>query len=270
MTTTPTIDSAHKDNRQALPYPTKKINMSVKDVDMDKRTVAGYFSVFGNKDSDGDIIQKGAYKKTVKENGPNGKNRIVHLLQHNPTQPLGKPETLKEDDNGLFFQTKISDTSYGTDTLKLYRDEVLQEHSVGFKVINSSNSHEDDARVLTELKLFEGSTVTWGANELAQGSVMKGDDYEDIVDRYNQLQKAYYRGDYTDDTFRLIEQQKDFLEHLLHKALADTEEPEPTTPSSSRAAKIEQLFDKTNRSLKLTRSINHVQRQRKRSRRRKG
>ena len=38
------------------------------DADMKAGIVKGYASVFNNIDSDGDIIKKGAYKKTIQEN----------------------------------------------------------------------------------------------------------------------------------------------------------------------------------------------------------
>ena len=56
------------------------------DADDKSGIVKGYGSVFGNKDSDGDIITKGAYTKTIKENG----DRVRYLYQHNMDWPLGK------------------------------------------------------------------------------------------------------------------------------------------------------------------------------------
>ena len=69
----------------------------IEDIDEMKGIVTGYFSSFNNIDSDGDVILSGAYKKTVAENGPSGRNRIMHLLQHNPLMPLAKPMELIED-----------------------------------------------------------------------------------------------------------------------------------------------------------------------------
>ena len=73
----------------------KNNSLGIKDIDFNKRTVVGYFSQFGSKDSDGDIITKGAYSKTIKENAV----RIAHLLQHNIQQPIGKIQSLTEDAN---------------------------------------------------------------------------------------------------------------------------------------------------------------------------
>ena len=62
-------------------YLTKNVlDGAIKDVDVQTGIVTGYFSVFGNLDSDGDIVLPGAFKKTIKENGPDSsKPRILHL-----------------------------------------------------------------------------------------------------------------------------------------------------------------------------------------------
>jgi len=40
----------------------------ISDIDENLGIVKGYGSVFGNKDSDNDIIEKGAYRRTIKKN----------------------------------------------------------------------------------------------------------------------------------------------------------------------------------------------------------
>lgn len=164
-------------------------NTEFKDIDIQGRIVKGYFSVFDNVDSDGDIIRKGAYEKTLKAN----RSRIQHLWQHNPHMPIGKLQELKEDSKGLYFESKLSDTALGNDVLKLYKEGIIREHSVGFEVKDQIQS---DHREITEIKLWEGSTVTWGANELAQVS------------------KAFSFLNYNGDDFNLIETLKARIEEL--------------------------------------------------------
>lgn len=220
-------------------YQFKSNEAHIKGVDLKNRVVEGYFSVFNVKDSDGDIIKPGAFAKTIAENGPDGKNRIMHLLQHNPIQPLGKPQELKEDEKGLFFVTKIAETSYGTDTLKLYADKVLEEHSIGFNVIKSNWSDEHEANILTDIKLWEGSSVTWGANEFARTTSMKSMSKSQLLERYDTLSKAFYKGDYTDDTFRILQAQRTHIETLLKQAL----EPDETTLSLVTCGNCNKTFD---------------------------
>lgn len=206
----------------------KSIPAEIKDVDEKSRVVKGYFSVFGNVDSDNDVIERGAFKRTIENRGPKGSNRIMHLWQHNPTMPLGKPKELYEDEKGLHFLTEISETSYGMDAIKLYRDGVVNEHSIGFEIANSvpETRNGEDVNVLKELILWEGSTVTWGANEMAHGG-MKGMTPDYMKERYTTLKQAMRGGDYTDETFRLIEKQLNWLATMYI-------EDAPTAPVDSK------------------------------------
>ena len=208
---------------------------SVKDVDAKQGIVTGYFSVFGNKDSDGDIIMPGAFSKTLGENGPSAKNggRIMHLLQHDPLMPLGKPTIIKEDGRGLYFESKIVQTSYGRDTLKLYEDGVLTEHSIGYKVIK--NEPKEDANYLLELRLWEGSTVTWGANSEALLTGVKNEDkpviYERLIKKLEAINHAI-KGNYTDETIIQLELQIKQLQQII-KTLAEEEKPVTTSPAKA-------------------------------------
>jgi len=229
------------------PFITKRAGI-VKDVDVERRMIEGYYSVFDYKDSDGDIITPGAYTKTIKENGPSGKNRIMHLYQHDPLTVLGKPSMLVEDEKGLFFRTAISDTQLGTDVLKLYRDGVLTEHSVGINFVQRDYSNEDEAYIVREVKMWEGSTVTWGANEMAKGGMAKGS-MEDQLEQYKKLNKAFYSGDYTDETFGLIEMHIKTFEQAITKSL-QTMEAEPIT-SEIDEADFDSIFKQFNNQLEI-------------------
>ncbi len=50
-------------------YKTAPLGEIISDIDEDKNIVKGYGSYFDNVDSDKDIIRKGAYQKTIQENG---------------------------------------------------------------------------------------------------------------------------------------------------------------------------------------------------------
>ncbi len=237
-----------------LPYVLKNTGTSIKDVDIDRRLVEGYFSVFDFKDSDGDILLKGAFKKTIEENGVGGKNRIMHLYQHDPLMVLGKPMTLMEDEKGLYFKTMITDTELGTDVLKLYRDGVLKEHSVGINFVQREYSNNDDAYIVKECKMWEGSTVTWGANEMALGGMAKGS-HADAVDTYKRLSKAWYEGDYTDDTFLLIEKQIKHLEETFRKSLQDAKPIQDSITLENEADMIQKMFDQFNNEISIQKTF---------------
>jgi HK97 family phage prohead protease len=175
----------------------------IEDVDDVKGIVTGYFSAFNNIDSDGDVIVSGAYKKSIAENGPMGRNRIMHLLQHNPLMPLAKPIELMEDAKGLRFTSKITETSYGKDVIKLYSEGVFNEHSVGFEIIKADN--KAGYREIKEIKLWEGSTVTWGANPNTPIESMKSWDKPKSEEMIAKFCNILRNGDLTDESMIQLE-----------------------------------------------------------------
>lgn len=126
---------------------------------------SGYAAVFGNKDSGGDIIEKGAFSKTIREDF----DRIKILSQHTDCElPIGKPLELREDDKGLFIRGKISDTAKGRDIQTLMKDGVLNELSIGYDAVEFDYDSEQGVRRLKEIKLWEVSIVTWAMNDQAK------------------------------------------------------------------------------------------------------
>lgn len=126
---------------------------------------SGYAAVFGSVDSGGDVIEKGAFEKTIAEDF----DRIKILSQHQDEDlPIGKPLELREDDKGLFIRAKISDTQKGRDIQTLLKDGVLNELSIGYDAVDFYYDGETHIRHLKELRLWEVSVVTWAMNEFAQ------------------------------------------------------------------------------------------------------
>ena len=126
---------------------------------------SGYAAVFGNVDDGGDVIEKGAFAKTIVEDF----NRIKILALHNNCWlPVGRPIELREDDRGLFIRGKISNTSLGRDIRTLLKDGVLGELSIGYDAVVFDYDSETGIRHLKEIKLWEVSIVTWAMNDQAK------------------------------------------------------------------------------------------------------
>lgn len=142
----------------------KTIKVSNIKADTKENIIKGYASHFNNKDSHGDIITSGAFKKTISEN----MNRIKVLWQHNIYEPIGKPQEMYEDEKGLFTVSKISETDTGKKAMILARDGVLNEMSIGFYPVKECWNDEKKANMITEIKLLEYSIVTLASNPLAQ------------------------------------------------------------------------------------------------------
>lgn len=207
-------------------YSIKSIDADVKDLDVKQGIVTGYFASFGNIDSDNDMIVPGSFTKTLKENGPQSqKQRILHLYQHDPYRPVAKPHVLKEDSRGLYFESKIADTTDGKNLLELYERGIITEHSIGFKTIKETK--RDAYNEISEVKLWEGSSVTWGANENTPVTGIKSLTKESAVSKLDLFIKAFRNGTFTDDTFVQIEIAIKQIQEYIHSLL--TKEPEPTT-----------------------------------------
>ena len=137
----------------------------MENVDEDSGEFSGYAAVFGNRDNGDDIIEKGAFSKTIREDF----DRIKILSQHNDCElPIGKPLELREDEKGLYIRGKISDTQKGRDVRTLLKDGVLNELSIGYDAIIFDFDSEEGARHLKEIRLWEVSIVTWAMNDQAK------------------------------------------------------------------------------------------------------
>lgn len=189
----------------------KNNSLQLKDVDTSKRIVSGYFAAFGNVDSDGDVMTKGAFTKTITEN----KARIAHLLQHNINQPIGKLLELEEDNAGLRFTSKMSESTLGNDTLIQYQEGILREHSIGFVTVKEEPREKHNE--ILEVKLWEGSTVTFGANPITPvtGIKSQAEKETELQQRFNVLTNFLRKGKVSDDAFRLIEFEVERIKQIM-------------------------------------------------------
>lgn len=188
----------------------------ITDTDIKQGIVTGYFSKFNNVDGDGDIIRRGAFTKTIAEQGPGSKQpRIKHLLNHDPAQPLGVLKSLVEDDYGLAYESQIGSHELGEDFIKMIESGLITEHSIGFQIVkrNRIQSWEDYQAnpaggqfEITEVKLYEGSSLTaWGANPMTPITSLKsGFDVDLFSARIMAIEKFCRNTTATDDTIQML------------------------------------------------------------------
>jgi HK97 family phage prohead protease len=132
-------------------------------------TISGYGAVFGNEDSHGDIIEKGAFSETIKGRAPK------MLWQHDPSQPIGVWDEFREDENGLFVKGRITQKGgKGAEAADLVEMGAIEGLSIGFRVVDFNT--EDGGRFLQKLDLWEVSVVTFPSNQLANIYGMKSED----------------------------------------------------------------------------------------------
>lgn len=208
--------------------------LQVKDVDTTGRHVVFYAAAFGNTDSYGDIIMPGAFKKTIAERGPAGTDQLKYLNQHDMWQLGGKITEALEDSHGLLLTAKVSATTLGNDMLVLEADGVY-EHSIGYNTIqsNSETRNGEPVEILTELKLYEGSAVTLGANPNTPTVGIKGatslQQVHHLIKSLDKFDGLLRKGNLSDETCLLLQlqhkQMKQALSDLLSK-LTTTESDE--------------------------------------------
>lgn len=184
----------------------------LKDIDEKLGIVSGYGSIFDYLDADNDIIQKGAYTRTIKNNG----NRVKYLYQHDISKPIGKMRELYEDEKGLGFVAEIPKTTFGTEVLELMKYKVIEENSVGILPIKKE-FNDDGVRMIEEVKLFEVSAVTLAAND--QAKIMevksKSEKTDYLQKRFDNLIKLIRKGNITDSLGYLVEYELEVLKSLI-------------------------------------------------------
>jgi len=209
-------------------YSTKSA-LEIKDLDSENRKVVVYLAKFDNIDSDNDMFVKGAFSKSIQERGPQSTSnrKIAFLRHHNWEMPIGKFLELKEDENGLYAVGQLGRSTLGEDAFKDYEDGIIREHSIGFQYIGDKTRWIEDSTMekggyyqLGEVKLFEGSAVTFGANEMTNVvDVIKSENKNEIIERIsNDLHiviKALSNGKGTDERLYELEMKSKYLSSQL-------------------------------------------------------
>lgn len=174
----------------------KNAGGGIADVDERKSIVVGYASRFDNIDSHGDIVVRGAFKRTIDHNS----RRVKSLMHHDPVQIVGRPMKMVEDERGLYTETKVSDTALGRDLLTLIADEVIDEMSIGYIPVSEEYDQEKGANIVSEVKLVEYSFVTLASNPEARIEGLKGTAaVSEITSSMKRLEKALRDGSFVTD-----------------------------------------------------------------------
>ena len=158
----------------------EKKSFEVKEFNEETRIVEGWASVFNNLDSDNDRILPGSYAKSIKEWGPEGKNRIKLCMQHNMQRPIGKILEMKEDSKGLYIRAQFGTDTDGENYYRMTKEEIITEFSVGF-FAQEKKENEDGGYDISSIKLYEVSMVTVAANDEALVTNVKSNNVLKLV-----------------------------------------------------------------------------------------
>ncbi|WP_458790281.1 HK97 family phage prohead protease [Yoonia sp. MH D7] len=122
----------------------------------DGSVIEGYASLFGKADQGGDTVEVGAYAASLAK-----KKSIKMLWQHDPAQPIGVWDEVREDARGLWVKGRIlTDVARGREAAALIGAGAIDGLSIGYRTIKS-RKNDKGGRLLSELELWEVSLVTF-------------------------------------------------------------------------------------------------------------
>jgi len=135
----------------------------------------GYGSIFGNEDQGKDIMQKGAFTKSLVSRPP---SKVKMLFQHKTDEPIGIFTDMYEDNKGLYVKGQLAmGTQKGREAYELLKMGALDGMSIGFRADPEKQGYNENKRgirTLKEVDLMEISLVTFPMNESALIESVKG------------------------------------------------------------------------------------------------
>jgi len=157
--------------------------LEVKEVGEDG-TFTGIASVYGVEDLGGDVIDKGAFRKTIAENPT-----VKILWQHDPSEVIGTGQ-VKEWQGKILLEAKLDlDDPVGQKAYRKLKNKLIEGLSIGFQTIKSSWEDVEGRMVrhISELKLWEVSVVTFPMLPAATVTRVKSTD-ENLEARIRELE----------------------------------------------------------------------------------
>ena len=138
---------------------------------LDEGQFQAYASVFGNKDSYGDVVMPGAFTETLKEWEASGAP-IPLLFGHNMSDPdynIGHAISVVEDDHGLLGTYQLDlENPKAVQVYRLLKGRRINQMSFAYDVIEGGPAKSEalgEYYELRKLKSYEHSVVPIGANQ---------------------------------------------------------------------------------------------------------
>lgn len=154
-------------------YLTKSVELELKSL-TDEGKFSGYGSVFGNVDKGGDVVEAGAFGKSLDTWRKSGRTVPV-LWQHKTDEPIGSWDDLKEDNHGLLGDANLwlEDAPYARIAQKGMKSKTITGLSIGYRIKRDSFDKKTGITTLHELDLVEISVVTNPMNDAARVADVK-------------------------------------------------------------------------------------------------
>ncbi len=181
-------------------------DVSVKETTENGVKIEGYASLFGHRDTGGDMVMKGAYAKSLAALKAKGRS-VKMLWQHDPAQPIGIWDEVREDARGLYVKGRLlTDLQKGREAVALIEAGAIDGLSIGYRTVKAQKDTKG-TRLLSELELWEVSLVTFpmlpearlnaeakGADALMAEAMLR-----DLADALNGARKLLAGGGFRDD-----------------------------------------------------------------------
>lgn len=132
--------------------------------------VRGYASRFGAADRGGDVVEPGAFVRSLARLDATGR-RVRFLWQHDPGRPIGVWTHVAEDTVGLRVEGRLlADVQAGAEAAALLAAGAIDGLSIGYRAIRAE-PRPGGGRRLLEIELWEVSLVTFPMLPTARASL---------------------------------------------------------------------------------------------------
>ncbi len=122
--------------------------------------ISGHASLFGAQDQGGDVVQRGAYGASLARLAKAG-HGVKMLWQHDPAQPIGVWDEVREDERGLFVKGRLLlEVQAAREAHVLLQAGAIDGLSIGYRTIRAEKA-AGGQRLLHEIELWEVSLVTF-------------------------------------------------------------------------------------------------------------
>ncbi len=136
----------------------KHVGLELGDVSGDGR-FSGYASLFGEVDLGRDVIEPGAFSRSLARRGASD---VRMLFQHDPDQPIGRWTTIREDRRGLMVEGRLALTvARAREVHDLMKAGALDGLSIGFRTEKARTDRRAGLRRILAADLWEISVVTF-------------------------------------------------------------------------------------------------------------
>lgn len=226
--------------------------------------VAGFFSTYDKTpDSYGDIIEPGAFTKTIAKRKETG-HPFPLCFNHDFDKVIGTVDSIEDQEKGPYIEATFLDTTLAQDVRKMLKSEAIYQFSFAYDVLKRRDPDEEEKKagimnVLQEIELFEVSIVTVPANQNAVVTDVKSITAEEIANGVIEMKQGRRNSRKDADVInQIIELAKSLLDEPEDKPTEDEEKSEEAQPEVNPAGEEPKSEGNSKRAEALLEKINSL------------